>query len=161
MVKIVPLVFLSVSLIQAQDGLMKAVLSRYQAVERDLLETAAAMPADGFQYRFNPKQRSSGDWVALTIMRMQGACAGIQGVRIPPGPPDVNGGQPKNELIKKLQVVASSCEQTLNDLSDKDALTDNQVVGPPINVMLALLTDISNSTGNMNTSGQKGSRPSP
>ena len=98
----------------------------------------------------HPKQRSFGDWVALTIMRMQGACAGIQGVRIPPGPPDVNGGQPKDALIKKLQVVASSCEQTFKDLSDRDVLTANEVVaGPPINVMLAFLTDISNSTGNL------------
>lgn len=144
MLKALSLALFTVWLVQAQDVLMQSVRSQYQAVSKGLLETAQAMPPDGYQFRFAPNQRSFGDWVAYSIIRMQGACAALEGVRIPPGPPSAVGSQPKTALVKTLQVVAQSCEAAIKSISDKEALSENVV-----SVVLNLLTDMSSGNGNM------------
>ena len=65
----------------AQGPFTEAVTAAYERVKLNLVETAAAMPEEHYEFRLSPQQRPFSEWLTHTAMGNYSFCAAIRGTQ--------------------------------------------------------------------------------
>ncbi len=135
----------------AQNPVTDAVTASYSRVKLNLIESAEAMPEEGYSFQLTPAQRPFGEWVEHTAMGNYTFCAGIQGIA-----PDMkkiqHGLTKKADLQQALVDSFAYCDAALKSTDDRKASTE-VAIGErklyPVTAMVGLVGSLNEHYGNM------------
>ena len=133
------------------NPLTEAFRSHYQTVRLNLIETAEVMPAEHYDFRPTPAQRSFSGWIAHTAMLNYNSCARMQGVP-QPQTDHLDNLAGKEALQAVLRESFEFCDTALKQMNDKRALTELQTgerTTYPVQVMFGLLSSLNSHYGNL------------
>src|SRR4029077_15878914 len=71
------------ALAQPANPLTDAVMNRYKGIRQNLIESAEAMPEEGYSFRLTPPQRPFGEWIGHVAMGNYNFCGVIKGEKAP------------------------------------------------------------------------------
>ena len=134
----------------AADPIVSAFKTRYQTAKSNFIESAAAMPADGMDYKLTPEQRTFGDWISHTAGMNFSTCALMAGKSAPAN--DSGKAKTKAEIEKTIGESFAYCDGVINGMSDAQALTEvtigtRKVV--PVDAMIGYIANLNAHYGNM------------
>ncbi len=133
------------------NPLTEAFRSHYQTVRLNFIETAEVMPAEHYDFRSTPAQRSFSGWIAHTAMLNYNSCARMQGVPRPQTD-HLDNLAGKEVLQAVLRESFEFCDTALKQMNDKRALTELQTgerMTYPVQVMFGLLSSLNLHYGNL------------
>lgn len=134
----------------AADPIVSAFKTRYQTAKMNFIESAAAMPAEGMDYKLTPEQRSFGDWISHTAGMNFNTCASMAGKSAPAN--DSAKAKTKAEVQKAIAESFAYCDGVINGMTDAQALTEvtigsRKVV--PVDAMIGYIANLNAHYGNM------------
>ena len=135
---------------QKANPLTENFQARYKTIRANLVETAEAMPEEGYSFKLTSEQRSFGDWIGHTAAGNYGYCATMKGEAAPTANPhDLKS---KAELVKAIKDAFDYCDGAVKNLDDAKAMAGKQIAGKtvyPVQGMLALLASNNEHYGNL------------
>ena len=135
---------------QTPNPLTENFQARYKTIRENLIETAEAMPEEGYSFKLTSGQRSFGDWIGHTAAGNYGYCATMKGEPAPAA--NLHDLKTKAELVKAIKDAFNYCDGVVQDLDDAKAMAGRQVAGKityPVHGMLALLASDNEHYGNL------------
>ena len=135
----------------AQNPLTQAYMTRYSAVKQNLIESAEAMPADQYEFKLTPAQRSFAGWIDHTVMLNHNTCSAMKGA----APAPMNHAQhaaekPKAELAKALRESFTYCDDVLKEMTDQKALNPiGEKKAYAVTAMFAHIANLNSHYGNL------------
>src|ERR1051326_3863550 len=114
------------ALAQSPNPLTDAVMNRYKAIRQNLIESAEAMPEDGYVFRLTPAQRPFGEWIGHVAMGNYNYCGVIKGEK-PPDTHQLHALTGKADLSKALAESFEYCDSALKGMDDRKALAEATV----------------------------------
>ena len=140
---------LLVSPVFAQGPVMQAVLPQYEAVKKNFVEAAEAMPESDYSFRLTPAQRTYAEWIDHTAGMNMRMCGSMKGES---APAPNTGNKSKAALVSALKGSFDYCDATLKGLTD-EAATREVAMGArkvsPISVMVSQIAQLNSHYGNM------------
>ncbi len=139
------------ALAQSPNPLTESVMARYKAIRQNLIESAAAMPEEGYSFRLTPPQRPFGEWIGHVAMGNFNYCGVIKGEK-PPDTHNLHALTGKAELTKALVESFEYCDGALKEMNDRKALTELSVGEKklyPVQGMVGLVSSGNEHYGNM------------
>lgn len=144
------LLFASLAAAQTANPLTEIVTQRFADLRLNLEQSAELMPADKYDFKLTPPQRSFGNWVGHTARNCYNYCSAIKGEKTPDAANHAEHLQTKPELTKALKESLAYCAAALQDMNDHKALVP---AGPgnvaPVRGMVILVSAINSHYGNM------------
>jgi hypothetical protein len=129
------------------NPLTQAVMTRYNSVKQNLLDTAALMPDADYQYKLTPEQRAFSGWIGHTATGNYSYCAAIQGAAAP-DMAQLHDMTAKADLVKALKESFDTCDAALKQIDDQKALTEKNGKYP-VNAMVGLVCSLNEHYGNL------------
>jgi hypothetical protein len=114
------------ALAQAPNPLTDAVMNRYKGIRQNLIESAEAMPEEGYGFRLTPPQRPFGEWIGHVAMGNYNFCGVIKGEK-PPDTHHLHALTGKAELSKALVESFEYCDAALKGMDDRKAMAEATV----------------------------------
>lgn len=111
------------ALAQPANPLTNAVMNRYKGIRQNVIESAEAMPEDGYSFRLTPAQRTFGEWIGHVAMGNYSFCGVIKGEK-PPDTHHLHALTGKAELSKALAESFEYCDSALKGMDDRKALAE-------------------------------------
>lgn len=136
---------------QTESPLTQVVMSRYQSIRQNLIETADVMPESDYGFRLTPPQRPFGEWIGHTALLNYNLCAAVRGVK-PPDTSRLQGLTGKAELKKALAESFDYCDTALKAMDDKKALAEIKIGDRtiyPVQAMISLVAALNEHYGNL------------
>lgn len=133
---------------QSPNPLTQAVRTRYEAVKRNLVESAEAMPEDQYSFRLTPPQRTFGEWIGHTAITLYGFCSPIKAAPQPDTKP-LHALTAKTDLVKALREAFDYCDSALEGMTDARALSGDVRRGYPVQAMISLIASCNEHYGNL------------
>lgn len=124
----------------AQGPFTEAIMAAYERVKTNLIETAAAMPEEHYEFRLTPQQRPFSEWLAHTAMGNYSFCAAIRGTQAPSDTHTAAAAKGKADIQAALKASFDYCDATLKEASDQKS---------PAKPMIALVTSLNEHYGNL------------
>jgi hypothetical protein len=109
----------SVSALNAQDVLSKETLQAYNAIKKNLLAAAAAMPEDGYSFKATPDVRTFGGLIGHIAEAQTRTCSVLNGA---PRQAGAGSKTAKADLVNALQSSFEECDKAYNGLTDATAV---------------------------------------
>jgi hypothetical protein len=138
---------------QAGNPLTAAVRERFDRIRLDFEESADLMPADKYDFRLTPAQRTFGEWIGHTAAGLYGYCSAIQGSSAPEAAKHVHHLKAKAELSKGIKDAFAYCDAALKATNDQKALASPAAVRGMINLVASPNEHYGNIVGYMRASG--------
>ncbi len=139
------------ALAQSQNPLTESVMGRYKTIRQNLIESAEAMPEEGYSFRLTPPQRPFGEWIGHVAMGNYNYCGVIKGEKTP-DTHHLHALTGKAELTKALVESFEYCDGALKDMDDRKALTEVSVGDKkvyPVQGMIAIVSSGNEHYGNI------------
>jgi hypothetical protein len=127
---IVLLAFAGIAAAQS-NPLTDAFQARYRSVRSDLIETAEVFPADAYDYRLTPQQRTVAEWLGHTAMATFSACAAIKGEAMPEAGKKAAKVAAKPEASQAIRDAFAYCDAAIEGMNDQKALKAVDIGGKP------------------------------
>lgn len=106
---------------QSPNPLTDAVMNRYNGIRQNLIESAEAMPEEGYSFRLTAPQRPFSEWIGHAAMGNYGYCSVIKG-ETPPDVHHLHALTGKAELSQALAQSFAYCDSALKGMDDRKAL---------------------------------------
>jgi len=145
------LICLAAAMAQSENPLTDAVMARYKPVRQNPIESAEAMPEDGYSFKLTPQQRPFGEWIGHTAMGNYFYCSQIKGEKAP-DTQHLHAVSGKAELTKALADSFEYCDAALKDMDDRKAMAEHQVGDKkiyPVQGMVSLVSSDNEHYGNI------------
>ncbi|MEO8025821.1 MAG: DinB family protein, partial [Bryobacteraceae bacterium] len=136
----------------AQNPLTQAVTASYNGAKTNLIETAAAMPAEDYGFKLTPAQRPFGEWIEHTAMGNYSFCSAIAGTKPPAEAEHAHGVSGKAAIEGVLKASFEYCDGVLKTMTDQKALTEVTIgdrKSYPAAAMVRLVGSLNEHYGNL------------
>lgn len=111
------------ALAQSANPLTDTVMTRYKGIRQNLIESAEAMPEEGYSFRLTAPQRPFSEWIGHAAMGNYNYCGVIKG-ETPPDTQRLHALTGKAELSKALVESFEYCDGALKGMDDRKALAE-------------------------------------
>lgn len=148
--RFLPLSLLLAGSVLGADPIVSAFKTRYETAKMNFIESAAAMPADGMDYKLTPVQRSFGDWITHTAGMNYSTCAAMAGQPAPSH--EAAKATTKPAIEKVIQESFAYCDSVIQSMTDAKALTEVAIGNRkviPVDSMIGYIANLNAHYGNM------------
>jgi len=129
-------------------------MGSYTEMKQNMIEAAAAMPADQYDFKLTPPQQSFGGWFIHAASANYYYCHNI--AALPPPDSEVAKRMrtltAKADLQKLIEDSFNYCDRALNGMTDEQAMAEitvdtRKVI--PVTFLIGLITGLNEHYGNM------------
>jgi hypothetical protein len=134
---------------QTPGPIMQSILPRYQVMKLNLVESAEVMPAEAYDFKLTPPQRSFAEWMEHNASMNYSMCASAAGQSAPPAKPPE---KTKAALSAALRASFDYCDGVFESMTDEKSLQPVKVGDRtlyPVNVMIGLVANWNEHYGNI------------
>lgn len=138
----------------AAQNLTGSAIQRYfNPIRRNLEASADVMPADKYEFRLTPAQRSFGEWLLHAVERNYLDCSTLKGEPLPEAGKTYASLKGKEAVSKALKDSFAYCAEAMEKMTDQSVIASPQMSASFLHVIVHNNEIYGNIVGYMRVSG--------